>query len=782
MMNKRPRILGLITALVLLFAGIVIPGDFNSREVKAGGFKASLAVSVTDTTQQLISATTVAPSNVQDGVTLHCWNWSYKDIEANMALIASQGFTAIQTSPIQQAKEATKGKPMGNWWVYYQPMGFHIDNTGNSALGTKAEFQSMCSTAHSYGIKVIVDVVANHMGNQNSNDLSSAIIPDLRNDSSCWHDITKNTYDYSKRYDITQWCMNGVPDLNTGNAKVQNYVLNFLKECIDAGADGFRFDAAKHIETPDDGADNCASNFWPTVINGAKSYAASKRGIDLYCYGELLDSPGGSLPVSAYTQYMSVTDNSWSNTLRGSIAGGGSISPFYHKADTAASKLVLWAESHDTYANEGSGSVSVQNINKTWAIVAARADAMGLYFCRPANMSSQKLGAGSVTGWAYKEVAAVNRFHNAFVGKSEYISDENRIAYCERGDSGVVLVNCNGANAAVNVTAHVMKEGTYTDQLTGNTFTVSGGRIKGNIGGTGIAVVYNTSDNSGSSSGGNTAYIELPSGWSSKVYCYVYDAATGTVSNGQWPGAAMTNVSGRVYKYTVPDNIKNPMVIFYSSDSCRYPADLEPGLSLTGSMIYQNGEWKNYTEVTYGTVVVQYVDENGKSISESVNLQGVTGTKYSVSQKNISGYNFVKTSGQASGTYTNGTITVKFIYSLSSSGETVSGTTESNIEETPQESDETKESASNGENEETGSEESKESSSESLESESAAADTSANETKSSANEDNKEDNNIEEKTTNKFPWAAVVVPVAVLAVGGTVFVFLRYRNKKEENL
>lgn len=63
--------------------------------------------------EEQASSKTNAVSNIQDGVTLHCWNWSYKNIEANMKLIAEQGFTAIQTSPIQQAKESTKGKPMG---------------------------------------------------------------------------------------------------------------------------------------------------------------------------------------------------------------------------------------------------------------------------------------------------------------------------------------------------------------------------------------------------------------------------------------------------------------------------------------------------------------------------------------------------------------------------------------------------------------------------------------------------------------------------------------------
>lgn len=517
-----------------------------------------------------------------------------------MARIASLGYTAIQTSPIQQSKEGTSTYSMDSWWLLYQPRGFHIDNTG-SGLGTEAEFTSMCNAAHRYGVKVIVDVVANHLGNQTSNNLSTAISDDIRNDSNCWHDYTKNTTNYNSRYEVTQYCMSGLPDLNTGSTKIQNYVIGFLKDCIDAGADGFRFDAAKHIEVPTD-TDNCASNFWPNVINTVTSYAEDARGIDLYCYGELLDSPGGGVPSSAYTTYMSITDNSWGNTLRGNINGGNSYSysHVYHKGDDVlANKLVLWAESHDTFAGGESKNVSQQNINKTWALVAARADAMGLYFARPGstNLNNTPMGTASVTGWANAEVAAVNKFHNAFVGQTEYISNEGTISYCERGTSGVVLVNCSGTNKSVSVTAHTMAAGTYKDQITGNTFTVANGKITGNIGVTGIAVVYNTSGTTptpNTPATKNVAYIELPSSWGSSVYCYAYNDSD--VNNGEWPGVAMTKVSGRLYKYEVPSNIANPKVIFYSSDANRYPADLEPGLALYGSMIYKNGQWTLYDD------------------------------------------------------------------------------------------------------------------------------------------------------------------------------------------
>ncbi len=549
---------------------------------------------------QIVLPAEAVAEDIQQGVTLHCWNWSFKNIEANMAKIAAQGYTAIQTSPIQAAKQRTNGSQTYDWWVFYQPASFAIDNSGNSALGTKAQFKSMCDAAHKYGIKVIVDVVANHMGDNGGNNISSAVISDLRNDRSCWHDISKNTYDYGKRYDVTQWCMNGLPDLNTGNSKVQKYVLDFLKECIDCGADGFRFDAAKHIETPDDSRDNCASNFWPTVINGAKSYAKSKRGIDLYCYGELLDNPGGSLGIGSYTKYMSVTDNAWSNQVREQVVGGNNAGNFgysYYK-DAKASKLVLWAESHDTYT-EGSSGMNTQYINKTWALIAARADAMGLYLARP-NGYTQKLGTASVTGWANKEVAAVNKFHTAFAGKSEYVSNENGIAYVERGDSGVVLVNCGGSNS-VNVSAHTMKDGTYTDQITGSTFTVSGGRIKGTIGSTGIAVVYKATPTVTPKP--ETKIIYFTGDWS-KVNVYAWYEGPVEITS-SWPGDAMKKNADGVWECSLPADTVN--IIF--NDGSSQTEDLAIP---SGKNCYDltKNQWTVYQEKTPVTPVCRHSAHN----------------------------------------------------------------------------------------------------------------------------------------------------------------------------
>ncbi len=487
MKKTASKILSLILVFAMVLAQILIPTPLQMKADAAS-----------------VSTLTSADTDVQNGTTLHCWNWSYANILANLPTIAAQGFTSIQVSPIQQAKQPTMGGPVNDWWAFYQPADFAIDNTGVNAMGTKAEFMNLCETAHEYGIYVIVDVVANHMAADYNYSRSPAIIEDIRNDNSCWHNKNSNIYNYSSRENITQYDLDSVLDLNTGSKKVQNYVLNYLKELIDAGADGFRFDAVKHIETPDD-ASNIASDFWPTVIYGAEEYAAGK-GLDLYCYGELLDHPDdvNGLPDSAYAKYYSITDNVWGNNVRDAVVASGNASNFgstYHK-NVSADQLVLWAESHDTYAGGNSGSVSEANINKTWALVAARADAMSLYLSRTSGFTPPNaLGTAYLSGWNASEVAAVNKFHKAFVGQSEYVANSGSIAYVERGTSGAVLVNVGGNGTSVSVKANKLANGTYKNQISGTTFTVSGGKISGTIGSSGIAVIYNVASCSHSSHG-----------------------------------------------------------------------------------------------------------------------------------------------------------------------------------------------------------------------------------------------------------------------------------------
>ena len=487
-MNK--KVTSIVLAVCVLLSCIAV-GSFSAT---AGTADVAVAAQAD---AEAVGADYGLAKSIQDGQILQAWNWSYNGIKNNMKKIAEQGFTAVQTTPIQTIKESTLGKTMqGSWWVYYQPSQFHIDTNGSNALGTASDFKAMCAEAHKYGVKVVVDAVLNHMANKGDNTLSDTIPGDIKNDSSCWHSITTNTSNWSSRWDITHNCMDGLPDLNTGNKKIQNYEIVFMKECIDAGVDGFRFDGAKHIEVPND-AENAGSDFWTNILGTTTSYAQSTKGITPYYYGEILDATGGGQNiVNQYTNMMSVTCNSVSNDIRNKVnsgdANGAKRTDFSYDDGSAPSgkRAVLWNESHDTYAANKSRGQSDTTMKKTWAIVGSRAEAQAMYLARPRSYSDS-IGTASVTAWGDKEVAAVNHFKNYFVGKTEYMSASGSIVYNERGTEGVVLVNLKGGSTSVNVKANKMKDGTYTDEVTGGTFRVSGGQISGNIGGTGVAVVYN---------------------------------------------------------------------------------------------------------------------------------------------------------------------------------------------------------------------------------------------------------------------------------------------------
>ena len=69
------------------------------------------------------------------------------------------------------------------------------------------------------------------------------------------------------------------------------------------------------------------------------------------------------------------------------------------------------------------------------------------------------------------------------------------------------------------------------------------------------------------------------------------------------------------------------------------------------------------SDVSKGTVKVQYVDEDGNEIASSRTMTGEVGTSYTTTAKTIAGYTLKTTPNNASGTYKNGTITVTYVYS-----------------------------------------------------------------------------------------------------------------------
>ena len=394
---------------------------------------------------------------------------------------------------------------------------------------------------------------------------------------------------------VVQGHVTSCPDLNTNSKVVQDKVISLLKECIDCGVDGFRFDAAKHIETPDDG--DYASDYWKNITESAGSYYKAKTGDNLYIYGEILNNCGSGRSYSSYTKYINVTDNKTgdsvlANVVKGKASNAASSS---YKSGVAASDVVLWAESHDTYEGDsGAGGisntskVSDENITKAWAIIAARKDATSLYFARP-GASLMGEAAGDIT---YKSttVSEINKFHNLFVGQSEKLGAVDNVAYVARGTSGVVLANCDGNEKSVSISGTGLANGTYTDTVSGAKFTVANGVLTGNIGSTGVAVVYNgttTPRNTCSVESGDfkgdtiTLNLGLDNA-ASGTYCidnskpvtYTGDIAIRVGSDyayGETVNLTLTATDGKnttttTYKYTKQKSASSGVYVFFASE------------------------------------------------------------------------------------------------------------------------------------------------------------------------------------------------------------------------
>lgn len=486
-MKKAKKIASLVVASALLTSSFAAITSVNAAEV--------------DSSAQTASADSTLRDKVGDGVMLHAFNWSYNTIKENLPAIAAAGYTTVQTSPVQQPKDySTSGDVTGQWWKLYQPISFHIAE--QSWLGTKDDLKSLCDEADKYGIKIICDIVSNHIANADEtrpDSVSNQVKkyePEFYKKRRTYTRTYKGDANDSSVQAVVQGHVSKCPDLVTNDTAVQGYIINLLKECIDCGVDGFRFDAAKHIETEDDG--EYASDYWKNITTSASSYYTQKTGDDLYIYGEILNNCGADRSYSSYTKYINVTDNRTGDAVLYNVTRGkaSTATNAKYKSGVAASNAVLWAESHDTYEGSSGSSgfsntadVSDENVVKAWAIVASRKDSTALFFARPGTA----LMGGVSTDTTYKSTAVseINKFHNLFVGQSEKLGSSGDIAYVARGTSGIVLSNCKGTNASVSISGTGLADGKYTDTVSGAEFTVANGVLTGSIGKTGVAVVYN---------------------------------------------------------------------------------------------------------------------------------------------------------------------------------------------------------------------------------------------------------------------------------------------------
>jgi alpha-amylase len=177
------------------------------------------------------------------------FEWSWNDIATECTQwLGPQGYGAVQISPPHASKVAN------GWWGVYQPVNYA---NLTSRMGTEAQLQTMINTCHTAGVRVYADIVVNQMADGsgtatdgstwNANTLSFPFFSGLDFHPNC--NINDSDYNSPAGQYNVQYCrLGGLPDLATEKTYVQQQIVTYLSKLIDMGVDGFRIDAAKHMQ------------------------------------------------------------------------------------------------------------------------------------------------------------------------------------------------------------------------------------------------------------------------------------------------------------------------------------------------------------------------------------------------------------------------------------------------------------------------------------------------------------------------------------------------------
>lgn len=162
----------------------------------------------------------------------------FKGVTEKLDYLKELGVNTIWITPIvENIKGVTVGDGSGDVPFYAGYHGYWASDFEklNPALGTEAEFETLISTAHEKGMKVMVDVVVNHAGyGMEETDKFTGMLRD------------KNDVD-EKDHELGGY-QAGLPDFLTELPEVRNQIIQWQVKWAKKGVDFFRVDTVQHVD------------------------------------------------------------------------------------------------------------------------------------------------------------------------------------------------------------------------------------------------------------------------------------------------------------------------------------------------------------------------------------------------------------------------------------------------------------------------------------------------------------------------------------------------------
>ncbi|KAF9512542.1 glycoside hydrolase family 13 protein [Hydnum rufescens UP504] len=352
------------------------------------------------------------------------WAWDWRGVQDECPFVASAGYGYVQVST---STEHIRGP---QWWTDYQVVSYDII----SKRGNRAEFKSMIDACHNVGVKVIVDVVINHM---TALDSGTGI---------AGHNFTH--YDYPGIYDYNDFHHCGTPgdeihnfqnetqletcqlvnlaDLNTESERVRKRLAQHANDLIGLGADGLRIDAAKHIS--------------PASINNI----LSRLSRPVYITQEIVDTTGKW--IALHTAAGKVQEFRYAWTLKSAFITDGisSLRDLNDRGLINSNGANVFVASHDT--ERLNSTLTYQSNHRAYILahVFTESDA-------GAPSGGHCSGDGPTSGWEcqhrWPEVTGMLDFYNR-VGESKmnhWVTGTNQQIAFGRGSIGYVVINNDGS-------------------------------------------------------------------------------------------------------------------------------------------------------------------------------------------------------------------------------------------------------------------------------------------------------------------------------------------------
>ena len=147
-------------------------------------------------------------------------------------------------------------------------------------------------------------------------------------------------------------------------------------------------------------------------------------------------------------------------------------------------------------------------------------------------------------------------------------------------------------------------------------------------------------------------------GWSTvKIYAYDESGATVKEFTGAWASAKEMTAEGDGWFYAEVPDTESATVIFHNGAGAQEPSGVgTPGYDCSGEVWLKNGK-----KMTAGKVNVIYKTTTG-TVLGSEKLTGLSGETYNTTAKTFTGYTLTATPSNATGTFSEGTTTVTYVY------------------------------------------------------------------------------------------------------------------------